>query len=171
MRSIIFLVVSLLVLLSSCNNKEKESSQHANKTNTKEITSQDITKLKYTDYALDEKTFSALENWAPYLELEEVINNVKKGNLTFFNDNEKAINSLLRDFKKTIPEVVESPSILARILVFETKLRKLESFSNLSNISNEELLETIKEFLVSFSNLNLQINKKIEFDSRDIFRP
>jgi hypothetical protein len=171
MRFKIVLAVSLFVLFSSCNNSANHSTEEVEKAYNPDITSQDIEKLKYTEYALDEKTHLALADWSQYIELEEVITKVKKGDLSFFNDNEKAINILSRDFKKNIPETVDSPSILARILVFETKLYKLESLSNLSTTSKEELLETIKEFLISFSNLNLQMNKKIEFDSRDIVRP
>lgn len=171
MRITIILAVSLLVLFTSCNNKANNSTEQVEKTDNQVIASQDIAKLKYTDYALDEKTNNALQDWAQYIQLEEVVNNVKTGDLSFFNDNKKAITLLLKEFKKDIPEAVNSPSILARILVFETKFFKLESLSNLSTTSKEELLETIKEFLVSFSNLNLQMNKKIEFDSRNIVKP
>lgn len=171
MRFTILLAVSLFVLFSSCNNNANNSTQEIEKDDSQEITSQDIEKLKYTDYALDEKTYTALDNWSQYLQIEEVIANVKKGDLSFFNDNKKAIKLLFKELKKDIPEAVNSPSILARILVLETKLYKLESLSNLITTSKEELLETIKEFLISYSNFNLQMNKKIEFDSRTIVKP
>lgn len=171
MRITVLWALSLLFLLPSCNNQAKNSTEQVEQKDDQEITSQDIAKLKYTDYGLDDKTHSAVEDWAQYTELEVVVNEVKTGDLTFFDDNEKAIKLLLKELKKDIPEAVNASSILARVLVFETKLYKLESLSNLDTTSKEELLETIKEFLISFSNLNLQMNKKLEFDTRTIQKP
>ncbi|MEC3905931.1 hypothetical protein VOI54_02755 [Tamlana sp. 2201CG12-4] len=172
MRIQILALVSLFVLTLSCKNKQESNSTAGVEVNkSQEITEQEISKLKYIDYALDEKTEDAIEDWAQYRQLRDVIDDVKEGDLSFFNDNEKAIKLLLKELKDDIPETIASSSILARILVVETKFYKLESLSNLSTTSKEELLEAIQEFLVSFSNLNLQMNKKIEFDTRTIERP
>ena len=136
-----------------------------------EITEQDISKLKYVEYILDSKTVDFVQDWSEYVQLEEVIENVKKADLTYFNDNEKAIQLQLKELKQNIPDNLKSESILSRLLVLETKLLKLESLSNLTTTSKEELLENIKEFLVSFSNLSFQMNKKVEFDNRSIEKP
>ncbi|MDA9775017.1 hypothetical protein N9B67_01725, partial [Algibacter sp.] len=85
--------------------------------------------------------------------------------------NEKAIKLLLKDLKQNVPEALNSSSIVARILVLETKLLILESLANLSTTAKEELLETIKEFFVSFYTLSFQMNKKVEFDNRSIEKP
>ena len=103
--------------------------------------------------------------------MDEVISNVKKGDLTFFNDNEKAIELLIKELKQNVPKSLNSSSIHARILVLETKVLKLESLANLSTTTKEELLETIKEFFVSFYTLCFQMNKKVEFDNRSIEKP
>ena len=53
----------------------------------------------------------------------------------------------------------------------ETKFLKLESLVNLSTTSKTELIANIQDFLIAFSNLNLQMNKKIENDNIIIERP
>ena len=172
MRNKILFVISLFILCFSCKKtQENTSADTTEQSNSQEITEKDISNIKYVEYALDSKTEDTIEDWVEYSQLQDIITDIKKGDLSFFNDNKTVIKLLLKELKSNMPEQVNSASISARILVLETKLYKLESLSNLSTTSKEELLDVIKEFLVSFSNLNLQMNKKIEFDSRSIEKP
>lgn len=161
------------MLLVSCKkNQETTTNINAEKNQQNQnITEQDVVKLKYVDYILDDNTEQVIKDWQEYHQLQDVINNIKKADLSFFKDNDVTIKTLLKNLKDNLPYEVNSESILARILVLETKLLKLESLSNLSTTSKEELLNTIKEFLTAFSNLNFQMNKKVEFDSRTIEKP
>lgn len=166
------IVLSFLIVFASCKKTQeniKENQTEQNKT--EDITEQDVAKLKYVEYILDSKTIEIVEDWPEYLQLEEVVTNIKKGDLTYFKDNEKVVKLLTRELKSNIPNSLKSESILSRVLVLNTKLLQLESLSNLTTTSKEELLQTIKEFLVSFSNLSFQMNKKIEFDNRTIIKP
>lgn len=172
MRIKTLVILSFLVLFSACKKTQETSTEDQIEQNkNQKITEQDVAKLKYVEYALDSKTEAIILDWADYTQIEDVIANIKKGDLTFFNDNEKAIKLLLRDFKQNIPASLNSSSIIARILVLETKILKLESLANLSTTSKAELLETIKEFFVSFYTLSFQMNKKVEFDNRSIEKP
>jgi len=172
MRFKILTILSLILLFSGCKKKlENEEAELIEQNNTQGVSEKDIEDLDYIDYALDQKTDAIIQDWTEYLQIQDVVNNVKIGDLSFFNDNEKAIKLLLKELKANIPEALKATSIEARLLVVETKLYKLESLSNLSTTGKEELLATIEEFLVAFSNLNLQMNKKVEFDTRIIERP
>jgi hypothetical protein len=165
-------VLSFLFLFFSCKKKQEVPVEDVVKQeNIQLVTEQDISNLKYIEYALDPKTEEAVQDWAEYEQIEEVIANVKKGDLSFFNDNEKAIQLLLKELRQNIPKPLGSSSIIARILVFETKILKLESLANLSTTTKEELLHTVKELFVSFYTLSFQMNKKVEFDNRTIERP
>ncbi|TGV00342.1 hypothetical protein [Flavivirga rizhaonensis] len=168
-------ILSLLIMFFSCKKDQENSTNNNTESNeSKEITEKDISKINYIDFALDLKTEDVIKDWQEYYQLQEAIANIKKGDLSFFNDNEEnkvTINTLLKELRVKIPKQINSPSIVARITALETKLYKLESLSNLSTTSKKELTATIKDFLVAFSNLNLQINKKIEFDSRKIEKP
>jgi len=172
MRIKTLVILSFLVLFSACKNNQDHSTEDQIEQNkSQEITEQDIAKLKYIEYALDATTEDVIQDWAEYSQIEDVVANIKKGDLTFFNDNEKAIKLALKELKQNVPEPLNSSSINARILVLETKVLKLESLANLSTTTREELLETIKEFFVSFYTLSFQMNKKVEFDNRSIERP
>ncbi|AUP79046.1 hypothetical protein [Flavivirga eckloniae] len=165
-------ILSLLVIFMSCK-KTQDSNVEINveNTNSKEVTEKDISKIDYVEFDLDLKAEDIVKNWLGYSDLQENISNIKKGDLTFFKDNEESINALLKELKSGIPKEIKVPSISARVTVLETKLHKLKSLSNLSTTSKEELIDTIKDFLISFSSLNLQVNKKVEFDSRKIEKP
>ena len=131
----------------------------------------DIAKIKYTDYILDTRVEEKITYWNSYTQLQEAVNKINKADLTFFKNNGKEIRELLATLKQTIPLEVNSAAIMARITALETKLLKLESLSNLDTTSKTELLSAIKEFLIAFSNLNLQMNKKIENDNIIIEKP
>lgn len=161
-----------MVVAFSCKKNQEQGEATVDKTNDSlEVKAIDISKIKYTDYILDSRTENIIINWNAYKQLQEVIDHVKNADLSFFYNNTKEVKELLTNLKQTIPSNINSPSILARISALETKLLKLESLSNLSTTSKKELLENIKGFLVAFSNLNLQINKKIEGDNIIIEKP
>jgi hypothetical protein len=167
-------ILGLITILFSCKETtENTAPDEMREPVTKKISETDISKIDYTEYVLDPKTKSVVDSWVKYQELNDVIENVKKGDLSYFHDNDRE--NIIRNFfialKKAIPDTLNKPAISARILVLETKTWKLESLSNLSTTTEEELNQTIKEFLVSFSNLNLQMNKKLEKDSQNIERP
>ena len=172
MRFKSLVILSFLFLFSACKKTQEDAVKDEIEQNkSQEITEQDVSKLKYIEYALDSSTDETIQDWVEYGQIEEVVDNIKQGDLSFFNDNKKAIQLLLKDQKETLPEALNSESIIARILVLETKILKLESLANLSTTTKEELLETIKEFFVSFYTLSFQMNKKIEFDNRSIEKP
>lgn len=135
------------------------------------ITAKDIEKLRYTDYILSADAKAATATWQKYNDLEAQIELLRKGNLSFFKTEKPLLKTFMEDLKKEQPAAVKSPAIDARILVLETQLLKLQSYSTLSNIKKADILKTIKDFLISFANLNLQINKKLEFESQIIEIP
>lgn len=165
-------LLSIFVVFLTCKKDQENTEVVVEKPiESLEITAKDVSKIRYTDYILDERTENAIINWNEYKQLANVIHNVKKGNFSFFSNNEKETNDLLRNLKQNIPLEVNSNAITARIIAFETKLLKLQSLYNLSTTSKQELIGLTKEFLVAFSNLNLQMNKKLEADSIIIEKP
>ncbi|MFL0353042.1 hypothetical protein [Xanthomarina sp. GH4-25] len=160
----------LIVCLFSCEENTKNEQQTENNT-TVLVSKKNIQKLNYTDFVLDSKVKKKIQGWNKYTELEGVILNLKQGNLSYFKENHDILEALITDLKETIPESVNSPSVMSRLIALDTKLYKLESVVNLSNTTSDKLIIPIKEVLVSFSNLNLQMNKKIERESQKIQKP
>ena len=135
------------------------------------ITESDISKLDFIEFVPSQETEKITENWLEYIQLQEQVSLIKKGDFSYFIDNKEAIDELFKSIVETIPEELNNSSILARIKTVETKLYKLGSFTNLETTSKKELLSTIKEFLISISNLDLQMNKTIELENQNIEKP
>lgn len=165
-------ILSIFILIFSCKKTQDDNLTDENKDNaSQKLSESDISKMDYTDFVLDERTEQAIEDWEEYEQLQDIISNVKKGDLSFFRNNEDAVKALLKDIKTNIPMAVNTPETLARIQVLETKIYKLESLSNLTSTLKDELNSTIKEFFISVSNLNFQMNKKLEKENQNIVRP
>lgn len=162
----------MLFCLLACNSSKNENVSDAqNKVDSLKITKEGISKLDYIEFVLDEKADKLFENWASYSELDNHLSDLKQGDISFFKENPELLDALIKDFKETLPEEINSPAILARIKELETKIYKLQSITIISNGNKNELYPVIKELLISFSNFNLQINKKFEKEAQNIQKP
>ncbi len=169
--SILFLVI---LFISSCNNQTTNNSNIIEEIETidsSQITSRDITKLKYTDFALSNLTKSKTSNWQKFNELTDKIEILKTGDLSFFSDDKAILVGFLNDLKNEIPESLKTTAILVRLSVIETTFLKLEGLASLSSAKKEDLLIIIKDVLVSYTNLVFQMNKKFEKESQNIEKP
>ena len=154
-------IVWVLLFFVSCKKKQDDAALVVEKpVESQVIKVKDIAKIKYTDYILDSRAEDSIVNWMAYKQLDEVVNNLKKADLSFFKANEKNVKELVRNLKQTIPAEINNNAITARITALETQLLKLESLYNLSTTTKPELLENIRAFLVAFSNLNLQSEER-----------
>jgi hypothetical protein len=174
-NSIKILILFLVILfISSCNTQTTNDSiiiEQIETIDSSQITSRDITKLKYTDFALSNLTKSKTSNWQKFNELSDKIEILKTGDLSFFRDDKAILVGFLNDLKNEIPESLKTPAILVRLSVIETTFLKLEGLASLSSAKKEDLLIIIKDVLVSYTNLVFQLNKKIEKESQNIEKP
>ncbi|MDT0558623.1 hypothetical protein RM697_08195 [Ichthyenterobacterium sp. W332] len=171
MRKIIWFLV--LVLIVSCEEKQNESSEDVSQEEKTQSVISKITieKLEYQDYILDIKAKELIHDWPKYQELMSQIELLKEAEFSFFKADKETIKALINDLKAEIPETVNSKPVKSRIVVVETSILKLHNELNLDNPKRDELLQSITEVLSAMSNLNLQVNKKIEFDANNIDRP
>jgi hypothetical protein len=166
------LILSFFFIVCFFSCKENtDNVQQTEDDSTISISKKTIQNLNYLDFVLDTKVNKITQNWEKYIELEGVILNLKQADLSYFKDNHDMLEALINDLKQTVPDRLNSPSIVSRLIALETKMYQLESVVNLSNVTSETLIIPIKEVLVSFSNLNLQMNKKIERESQKIKKP
>ncbi|MGJ5642875.1 hypothetical protein [Formosa sp. S-31] len=166
----ILVVFSCLVVLG-CNSKSEQKVEVEPVELSAEVLKSDIAKLKYSDYSLDAKAEDALAAWDKYHALVSTIEHLKSGDISFFKNEAKELITFIRELKTSMPEVVQTPAIDARILTLETKVLKLQSVLELQNMPEAEQIQAIKEVLLAFSNLNLQINKKFEKETQNIAKP
>ena len=168
--SLLFLcMISLLACQSEPKTESQESAQEV--TSTAALSQADIDAINYKDYVLSAEAKSALESWKSYSELTQHINALKKANLSFFKSEEALMIAFIEEFKTGMPEVINTESIKARVLVVENDLLKMQSLANLTNIKKPEVLKAVEDLFSAYANLNLQINKKFELESQNIEIP
>ncbi len=165
------LLLSLIILLVSCGQKEESIQDVIDDIPEFKLSKEEISRIKYIDYGLDEKVHQLTENWEAYLQIEQEINNLKNANEAFFIKNHEILEATINDLKTTIPKELNTPAILARIVSLENALYKFENEVNIPNDEKADLKDCLKDVFVAFSNFNLQMNKKIERDNQKIEKP
>lgn len=131
------------------------------------ISQKEIQALKYNDFALSPDSQKAVNDWQKFQELAMHVEALKKGDLSFFNSERLLLKTFFLELRNEMPQNLQTNEILARITALDTKAQKLNSFLRLDNIEKQDKIVAIKEFLVTVSNLNLQMNKKFEFEKNN----
>ena len=158
----------------SCNPDVKNESAIVEKITTIDssiITANDISKIKFTEYALSKITQNKTINWQKFNELSNKIELLRTGDLSFFRDDKAILEGFIADLRNEIPESLNTQSILVRLTVIETVFLKLEGLASLKTAKKEDLLIAIKDVLLSYTNLIFQMNKKFEKESQKIEKP
>ena len=158
----------------SCNPDVKNESAIVDEITTIDssiITANDISKIKFTEYALSKITQNKTSNWQKFNELSNKIELLRTGDLSFFRDDKAILEGFIADLKNEIPESLNTQSILVRLTVIETVFLKLEGLASLKTAKKEDLLIAIKDVLLSYTNLIFQMNKKFEKESQKIEKP
>lgn len=166
-------LVLFCMLISSCKTEqtEPESKEDQVETSENSITEADIAAIKYTDYGLSDSAEEETKDWIKFQELFEKIELLKKADLSFFSDDKTILRSFIDDLKNEVPEKLNDPSIVVRMIAMETAFYKLEGLAIIPNASKSDLLDAIGESLMSHTNLIFQINKKLEKDNQKIEKP
>lgn len=168
----LFKIISFCFVITACNNKPQQTTDAKTETNkTSILTEADIAKLKYLEFALDPKAEVLTESWQPYNRLKTAVENIKKADFSFFEEDEQAVFELVKELRNTIPDTLKTQSALSRITIVENMLYKLEETYKLNTTTKPELAAATKALLVAYSNLNFQLNKKLEKDKQRIERP
>ena len=135
------------------------------------ITAKTIESLNYNDYVLSSEAEKAIISWDKYRELESQIRFLKKADFSFFNGDKELLTTFIREFKTQMPEEFKTNPIISRNAIIETALLKLNENLTIDNIERKDKLLGIKALFVAFSNLNYQINKKLEKDTYNKIQP
>ena len=162
-----FVLLNVCFLLFINCGEDKLSSEVNTEENTTQqpiITAKAIEGFKYTDYVLSPRGENAVADWEKYQELAIQISYLKKADLSFFNGDKELLKKFITEFKAQTPSLLKTNPIISRTVIIETALLRLNENLTLDNIDNKLKLKSVKEVLVAFSNLNYQINKKLERD-------
>jgi hypothetical protein len=154
------------VLLISCGNDKpiKDIDEAESTKQEVTITSRAIENFKYKDYALSANAEQAVANWEKYQELAIQISYLRKADLSFFDGDKELLKKFIEAFKLALPTQFNTNPVVSRMAIIETSLLRLNDNLTLDNIDGRVKLKSVKEVLVAFSNLNYQVNKKLERD-------
>lgn len=158
-------------LIGCAKNKEQQPEVDVVKQDISKIEKTDLNNLDYIEYILDETAKTNISGWLKYDELLEKINELKNADLGYFKSDKEVVKTLVEELATTIPENINTDAINARVLVVQNMYYKLNSTVNLSTSNKSELKKSIVDLFEAFSNLNFQINKKFERDSRNLIKP
>lgn len=173
MRLFMLLYCGFCLLMINCKNNDvsEVKVETQEQIDARTISQKDIESLRYNDFALSTDSKIAVRNWQKFQELNAHVESLKKGDLSFFKSERLLLNTFFLEFRNEMPENLQTNEIIARFTALDTKAQKLNSFLTLNNIEKQDQIVAIKEFLITASNLNLQINKKFEFEKNNILKP
>jgi hypothetical protein len=162
---LILLQVIFLMFLSCGNDTVSTESINAETTSQKTgITAKAIENFSYKDYVLSADGEKAVADWEKYQELAIQLGYLRKADLSFFNGDKQLLQKFIEEFIADLPQGFDTNPIVSRTAIIKTTLLRLNENLALDNIDNDLKLESIKEVMIAFSNLNYQINKKIVND-------
>lgn len=170
-RHLLYSLICIVIISCKSDTQNTDIETSLDEKQSYTITKNEIENLKYSDYLLSSDGSDAVVDWQKYQELNTQIEYLKTADFSFFKSDITLITAFLNDFKAELPKTLSTNAINSRITALETKILKLNSLLLLDNISKKDQLEGIKEVCIAFSNLNLQINKKLEFESNNILKP
>lgn len=173
MRLGFLLYISICLLVTNCKSDKVSEVilETQEQIDAKTISPKDIEAIRYDDFGLSSDSEKAVTDWQKYQELENQIDLLKKGDLTYFSSDPLIIETLIKELRGEMPKALRTNEINARITALETKIQKLNSLLSMANIDKREKLEAVREFLITYSNVNLQINKKFEFEKNNVLKP
>ena len=168
-----YVLSAFFFVLFACDNDKNTVEIDATETKNQkpEITVKAIEALDYKDYVLSVESKKAVAEWESYQELDNQIGYLRKADLSFFNGDKDELRLFIQEFKESTPKEFLLNPIISRTAIIETMLLKLNANLTLESIDKADKLESIKEVFVAFSNLNYQINKKLENDYYDKIQP
>jgi hypothetical protein len=122
-------------------------------------------------FNLNISTKPSLSGWTALSDLKTIMAEISDGNYTILEGPEKNLISLFSSLEKEIPETLNINDILVRFKVLETLARKLRFDFNTDQKIKYEFERTKLELFRAYSNLFFQINKTLEKNAQQIFKP
>jgi hypothetical protein len=166
------IIISFLIIFISCKKESSINNENIQtEQNTNIITKTDIKNIKYIEYVLSNQSKKVTNNWVKFQELKNNVEVLKKGDLSFFKDDSVLLKAFIEDLKNEIPQNLNIPEITTRITVLQNCFYNLHNEISLNRNTKTYVIKSIKEALISVSNLYLQINKKLELDSQNVQKP
>ncbi|WP_040280621.1 hypothetical protein [Psychroserpens damuponensis] len=173
MRLLVLCCFSFFIVTTSCKSDKVSEVivETQEQKDAKTISKIDIDGIRFDDYGLSAESKKAVTDWQKFQELNHHTEALKTADLTFFVEDPLIVKTLMQELRAEMPKTLQTNEILARITALNTKLQKLNSLLRISNIDKTQKIQAIREYFVTMSNLNLQMNKKFEFEKNNVLKP
>jgi len=159
-----FLILfTISYIIFACKKEQRKVKDSINSANNNKITVNDVSKLQYLMFDLSPEANTWIKNWKEYNKIKTVVDEVKEANFSFFNENSDNIKLLIKELKQHTPKRLKTPLVNARLLTVETSIQHLESILSFKTSNKKDVLSAVSMLINAFYNLNLQINKNVEF--------
>jgi len=119
---------------------------------------------KIVSHELSPEAKTITQQWSSLQELQNIINNLTKGDYSTFKEKDNYLKESISDLRKTLPEKLNIKSITSRLLVLETNILQLESVLSESGLESVNKVLINNKLIESYYNFIYQINKTIEKD-------
>ncbi|WP_417884786.1 hypothetical protein [Zunongwangia sp.] len=151
-----FLVLISCSLCFSCK-KEQQKAPKKDIRETKAYTAS--YQAKKATIALSDKAKVHALKWAEYITAKNEIDKLSKTSVNSVIENAESIAQIMEALAVSVPDSLQTKSVIARLTVLNTKAQVLEQKAN-NEIPNAEQIKKVSiELPEEFNNLNIQINE------------
>lgn len=166
-----FTILLGFLILNCTSSSEKKNVENTSTNKVNLLKKESISKLKFNDIILDNSAKKLTQEWKSYALINEAILDLKNFKFSFFTKEKDIFNTTLIELKTTIPEALNSQPIKSRVLVLQNQLYRFQEELTIKKQLRKDDIVFIKDVFVALSNLNLQINKKLEKEAQQILKP
>ncbi len=147
----------LLMILASCVQDSEKDKPQIKPRETEAFTKE--FKIKTAILPLESSAKKYALTWAPYIVLNNEVQQLETTSVNKLIDNSSAIAQLTESLQSSLPDSLRSTPVQSRLRVLTTKAKVLEQKAHLQSINPEEIKEVAQEILMEFNNLNIQLNE------------
>ena len=153
MKPIASLILSLLILLSSCKDDDKTHELQITKAlKEKELVFSTINKTwNFVPKNATPETQTITNNWSDWRLFTAELYQKPKGTIGAFQRKTKSLVLKAEALNNTVPEKINKPQIKSRLMAIITKVKALHTFINLDRIPEKKVVTLITD-------LNIEVN-------------
>ncbi|CAM1334633.1 hypothetical protein [Tenacibaculum aestuariivivum] len=153
MKHYIFVLISFLLLISSCKKEDKKNNTPIQKTG------MDIPVTYAKPAQLDNTSSKEIKKWKEYFIVADFITQLENTTPTEALNNALELKTLTKQLKDSLNiKTLQTPAFKARINVFENEVLRLADITYISSITSKEVNNHIKKIHLLFGGINTKIN-------------
>lgn len=161
MKNKLLYILSLLILLVSCNkdDNQKRLAENARDAKKKELIFSNIKKgWDFYDEPINEATEESIKTWNDLRAFMQELGQKPKKTISAYQQKAAAISKKAMVLNNNIPELFNKPQIKSRVSVLITKVRLLDMFIHLDNIPDKKVVQLVGEINKELATLQRQMD-------------